>query len=86
MAAGLAIVASDLPTQAGVVRESNTGLVVADFTPEAHADAICRLLDDAELRKRFQVSGKEAAKSRYTWETERLKLQRLYRKLGGAIG
>jgi len=82
MAAGLAIVASDLPTQAGVIRESETGLVVGEFTAEAHADAICRLLEDEELRKRFQANGKEAARVRYTWETEGAKLQTLYSKLG----
>lgn len=83
MAAGLAIVASDLPTQAQVVRESETGLVVSEFSAEAHAEAICTMLDDESLRKRFQANGKEAARVRYTWETEAAKLQTLYRKLGG---
>ncbi len=83
MAAGLAIVASDLPAQAAVIRESNTGLVVAADDAASHADAICALLADAEAWRRYSVNGKGAARNRYTWKAEALKLHTVYMKLTG---
>ncbi|MDZ7727595.1 MAG: glycosyltransferase [Dehalococcoidia bacterium] len=84
MAAGLAIVASDLPLQARVVGESESGIVVEAMSPGGHAAAICHLLEDAEARSRLGTNGKTAARTRYTWETEALKLRTLYAELGEA--
>lgn len=82
MAAGLAIVASDLPTQAAVVAESDTGVAVSADSATSHADAIRRLLNDDALWRRYSTNGKLAAKTRYTWSTEAFKLHTVYRKLG----
>jgi glycosyltransferase involved in cell wall biosynthesis len=81
MAAALPIVASDLPTQARVVREAQCGLVVEALSPEAHAEAICRLLEHPEEVKQLAESGRIAAATRYTWSKERESLVGLYETL-----
>ena len=81
MAAGLAIVASDLPVQAAVIRDSGTGLVVAADRAASHANAICALLADAEMWKQYSVNGKDAARTKYKWQAEALKLHTVYTKL-----
>lgn len=81
MAAGLAIVASDLPTQAAVVQESGSGVVVDADSPTAHADAILTILAEKRLWERYSSGGKMAARNLYTWEAEAGKLHTLYSKL-----
>jgi len=81
MAAGLPIVASDLPTQAEVIAEADCGVVVEALSPSAHADAICDLLDNPEQARALGNSGLEASKSKFTWEADAQKLQSLYRQL-----
>lgn len=81
MACGLPIVASDLPTQAGVLRESDSGIVVDALSPRAHADAICRLLEDSAEAGRLGANGKHAAATLYTWAREAEKLHSLYNDL-----
>jgi glycosyltransferase involved in cell wall biosynthesis len=83
MAAGLPIVASDLPAQAAVIAESETGRIVAVHSPEAHAEAICALLADRGAWERFSSNGKAAARNLYAWDAEARKLHTVYRKLGG---
>jgi glycosyltransferase involved in cell wall biosynthesis len=51
----------------GLVRDGDTGLVVAPGDPEALARAIDRLLDDAALRARLGVAAREAAAA-FTYE------------------
>ena len=51
----------------GLVRDGQTGLVVAPGDPEALAAAINRLLDDAELRDRLGAAARQAV-APYTYE------------------
>jgi len=83
MAAGLPIVASDLPTQSRVIREVGCGLVVPAMDPEAHAEAICYLLEHPEEAAAMGRRGFEAARTRFSWEGEATKLQKLYTSLLG---
>lgn len=83
MAAGLAIVASDLPTQGRIVRETNTGIVVEPLSPNAHADAICHLLETPEEVEQMADSGRKAAETQFTWEREAAKLHALYARITG---
>lgn len=81
MVVALPVVASDLPLQAGVVRDANCGRVVEALSPAAHAAAIIDLLNDPAEARRLGENGKQAALSLYTWEAECQKLQSLYRSL-----
>jgi len=83
MAAGLPIVASDLPTQARIVREVGCGIVVPAMGPPAHAQAIAYLLEHPEEAAAMGRRGFDAARTRFSWEGEAAKLQKLYTSLLG---
>jgi glycosyltransferase involved in cell wall biosynthesis len=67
MAAGRAIVSTDLPAVAEVVKNEESALLVPAGNLEALADAIARLYADPALRVRLG-SAAQAAIEPYTWE------------------
>ena len=81
MAAGLPIVASDLPTQAAVIAEARCGVVVEALSARAHAEAICELLENPERARSLGEAGLEASRTKFTWEADAAKLQQLYSEL-----
>jgi len=81
MMAGLPVVMSDFPEIGKVVREAQAGLLVDPADPVQVAKAIERLLKDEGLRRTFSEHGLRAAKEKYNWERESLKLERVYREL-----
>ena len=66
MAAGKAVVATDIPGYASVVSHERHGLLVPPRDPQALALALVRLLADAGLRARLGRQGQEEA-ARYAW-------------------
>lgn len=60
-AAGLPVVASDIPGVRDVVRDGETGVLVPPSDAGALARALLRLRDDADLRERLARAGLEAA-------------------------
>jgi glycosyltransferase involved in cell wall biosynthesis len=67
MAAGCAIVASDLPAWADVVQHEQTALLVPPDDSAALRRAILRLRDDPALRLRLGQAARQQAQA-YTWE------------------
>lgn len=67
MAAGAAIVASDIPGYRSVVENGRTGLLVAPRSPSEIAEAIVRLFRDPALRSRLRENAREEVR-RYSWE------------------
>jgi phosphatidylinositol alpha-mannosyltransferase len=61
MAAGVPVVASDIPGYRDVVRDDVDGLLVPPRDPEALATAAARVLDDAGLAGRLAAGGRERA-------------------------
>jgi len=83
--AGVPVVASDLPEMRRVIEESGAGLLIDASDPRQVADAVNRLLADADLRN--EMSQKAiAARRRYCWETEERSLVELYASLLGRYG
>ena len=68
MAAGVPVVASDIPGYREVVRDGVDGLLVPPGDPSALAAAIARVAADADLRERLRDSGHVRAKL-YDWGT-----------------
>ncbi len=69
MACGVALVATTggaLPEVVG--DDGETGLLVAPDDPGALAQAIGRVLDDAELRRKLGAAGRERVLGRFTWQ------------------
>jgi glycosyltransferase involved in cell wall biosynthesis len=67
MAAGRAIVASDLPSTREVLRDGETALLVPPGDPSALAEALSRLLEDPALAQRLARAAFAEA-PRYSWD------------------
>lgn len=69
MAAGKPVVSCDVNTGVAWVNQNeHTGLVVPPKNPQALADALARLLHDANLRARMGAAGKERVAAEFTVE------------------
>lgn len=68
MASGRAIVATDLPSTAEIVRDGETALLVPPSDVDALAAALGRLHDDAPLRDHLAENAHQLAYARYTWQ------------------
>ncbi len=82
MAAGVPVVASDLPGMAGIVRAAGAGELCDPTSPSSIAAAVRAIVDlpptdRAELRSRIL----RTAHDRYSWETEAAGLFDLYAEL-----
>jgi glycosyltransferase involved in cell wall biosynthesis len=74
MATGCAVLASDLPGIAEVVRNGETALLVAPGDVTAWAAAIRRLRDDPALRERLGAAAQQEAQ-RYSWGTRAARIR-----------
>ena len=73
MAAGKAIVVSDLPSMREVITDGVHGLMVAPEDPHALAGAIRRLLEDRPLRDRLGDAARRLAEG-YDWKQRALRI------------
>jgi starch synthase len=69
MAAGLPVVATSINAVPEIVADGETGLLVPPADRPALAQALARLVDDAELRRRMGTSGRERACDRFDMAT-----------------
>jgi len=77
MAAGTAIVCSDIHGYKGVVRRGREALLVPPGKPKALAGALATILGDDELRAAMARSGLERAEE-YSWERVTAKVEEYY--------
>ncbi len=77
MAAGAAIVCSDIHGYKGVVRRGREALLVPPGNPKALAAALAQVLSDDELREAMARSGLERAQE-YSWERVTAKVEDYY--------
>ena len=75
MAAGVAVVATDIEGYREVATNDVDSLLVPPGDPRALADAVARVLDDGALRERLATAGRARAAS-FDWSTvvERVEL------------
>jgi glycosyltransferase involved in cell wall biosynthesis len=78
MAAGLPVIASDLPKWREIVCGTGCGLVVDPDEPEALAAAIEKLLRDPERAEEMGKRGRAAVIERFNWDREAPRLFALY--------
>jgi glycosyltransferase involved in cell wall biosynthesis len=57
------------------------GVFAEKETPEALADAIARLLDDADLRKELGEAARKRAREKFSWTADAQKLVAAYADL-----
>jgi glycosyltransferase involved in cell wall biosynthesis len=66
------------------VRDGETGILVDAERPDAVAEAVRRLLDDAGLRRRLGQAGRRAVESFYNWDRGAGDLRRIGHELAPA--
>jgi glycogen synthase len=81
IAAGVPVVASDLPGMASVVRETGCGELVDPTDPAAIARGIRKILDLPPIERARLLERCRAAGARYSWAQEAATLFELYRRL-----
>jgi phosphatidylinositol alpha-mannosyltransferase len=77
MAAGAAVVASDLDAFRRVLQDGDLGCLVAVGDGDALADALIAVLEDDVLRRRYVMAGSEAVR-RYDWPVVASQIMRVY--------
>lgn len=82
MAAGLPVVATDIPGYREVVRADEDGLLVPPEDPAATAGAIRRLLEDPDLAGRLAKAGRIRAE-RYSWDAVTREVEAAYEEAVG---
>ena len=82
IAAGVPVVASDLPGMAAIVREVDAGILCDPTSPVSIATALRAILDeDAPARAARRARILAAAHDRYNWASQVAVLHELYREL-----
>lgn len=80
MAAAKPVVASAVAGIPLVVEHEQTGLLVPQRNPQALADALQKLLQDEDFRKRLGAEGRRRVLSQYNWDTVAQTFTRLYKQ------
>lgn len=86
MAAGIPVIASDIPLWRGIVHNYQCGICVDPRDPAAIAAAIDYFVRHPQIARRMGRNGRRAVIEKYNWPTESDKLVGLYRELQAAIG
>ena len=80
MAAGLPVVASDIPGYEAVVTSGEDGMLVPPGNPGSSADTLVALLLDPGCRARLSLSG-QTSTGRYDWSRIATELEEVYLRL-----
>jgi phosphatidylinositol alpha-mannosyltransferase len=83
MAAGTAVVASDLHAFRRVLRDGEAGCLVPVDDPAALAGALAEVLHNDVLRERYVAAGAEAVR-RYDWSVVANQIMRVYETVAGS--
>jgi glycosyltransferase involved in cell wall biosynthesis len=81
MALGLPVVATQIPTMREVVEEGGSGFLVPPGNSEWLAEAIGRVLDDADMSRRLGERGRELFLTRLTADQSHRRMIELYERL-----
>lgn len=80
MAAGAAVVASDIAGYRDVVKDGHTGILTQRGSPESIASAVIRLARDGNLKSRLVESAGEDVR-RYSWDRVTSRILDVYRSV-----
>lgn len=81
MAAGVPVVASDIPLWKKIVEESGCGVCVNPFDVDEIAEAMDYIIENPAIAEGMSNKGIEAAKTKYSWDAEAEKLVGLYQEV-----
>jgi phosphatidyl-myo-inositol alpha-mannosyltransferase len=80
MAAGVPVVATDIPGYREILRDENEGFLVPPGDAEAAAKALRRILDDPALADRLVAAGRARAEG-YSWDVLGARLEDVYEEV-----
>ncbi|HEY1206378.1 MAG: glycosyltransferase [Bryobacteraceae bacterium] len=83
LAARVAVAATRVGGVPEIVTDGETGLLIEKQDPLAMADALARLMADADLRRRLAEAGRQLVTARHSVQAHRRALVRLYSELAG---
>jgi glycosyltransferase involved in cell wall biosynthesis len=84
-ASGVPCIASDLPGVRSVVKNDQTGLLVKPEDTNGLREAIKKLLNDVETRKKMGVAARQTAEKEFAWEPLMDRLEEVYGALVGGV-
>ena len=84
MAAGVPVVATDIPGYREVIRTGIDGVLVPAGDDAALADALERVLEDPDLSTRLSEAGQRRAVD-YSWEAVVPRIEAVYRRVVGGV-
>jgi glycosyltransferase involved in cell wall biosynthesis len=84
LAAGRAVVCSDLPALREVLEDDVTAVLVDPEDVDAWVDAVERLRDDATVREQLGARGRAVHAERFTWEARTRRLLDVWGAVTGA--
>ena len=86
LAAGKAVIASEVGAIPDVIRQGNTGMLVPPGDADALAHALCLLIEDEGLRQRLGQSGCQSVRETYDFERTVGRYDYLYQRVLGEAG
>jgi glycosyltransferase involved in cell wall biosynthesis len=84
MACGLPVIAVNNHGPATIVDDEETGLLVPPDDEEAMADALVRIVNDDDARRRMGATAYERSRSRYSWPALAERVARVYEEVASA--
>jgi glycosyltransferase involved in cell wall biosynthesis len=79
IAAGIPVIASDLPETGKIIKENRCGIIINSVTPENISIAISELRDNREKMRELKKNAVKASKI-LNWENESMKVTEFYKK------
>lgn len=83
MAAGIPVIASNIPSWREIIEGNGCGLSVDPMDPHAIAAAIDYLVLHPDVARRMGENGKKAVLEKYNWPAQAVKLTEFYRRVSG---
>jgi phosphatidylinositol alpha-mannosyltransferase len=83
LAAGVPVVATDIPGYREVIRDDVDGVLVTPGDDAALAEGVARVLDDPALAERLVQSGRTRARA-FSWESVTPRIEAVYRRIAPA--
>jgi colanic acid/amylovoran biosynthesis glycosyltransferase len=76
MAIGVPVIATNIAGTSELIKNGETGLLIRPSDPEALADAVVRMIDDYDFRKRSAELGRKKVEAEFDVDKETAKLRR----------
>lgn len=86
LAAGKAVIASEVGAIPDAIRHGSTGVLVPPGDADALADALCFLIEDQGARQRLGQNGRKFVREAYDFERTVGRYDDLYHKILGEAG